>query len=149
MLSRNHPIALGISEFSLVQSQRSSFDIELQEVILHIMSHRPFERFCEMIDGLSSKAVLKAAAMERRMLEEDGALGRTPSSEDTDSILAFCMFLEGAARGAWVMPPSIPMEHWAFYEKTVERLAAAGELPYVAKEDFEAANHDVFFRSMA
>jgi hypothetical protein len=102
-----------------------------------------------MVDGLPPKAVLKVAALEQRMLDEDLAQGRTLPSDDTDLILRFCKFLEGAIHGALVMPQSIPMEHWAFYEKTVERLAAAGELPGEAKEGFEAANHDVFFRIMA
>ena len=43
----------------------------------------------------------------------------------------------------------MPMEHWTFYGKTVERLVAAGKLPREVQEDFEAANHDVVFRIMA
>ena len=102
-----------------------------------------------MIDGLPPKAVLKAVAIERFMLEEDLAQGRTLPSDDTASILTFCRFLEGAVHGRLVLPRTMPMGHWTFYIMIVERLVAAGELPREAKEDFEAANHDVFSRIMA
>ena len=36
-----------------------------------------------------------------------------------------------------------------FYIKIVEQLVAARELPREAKEEFEAANHDVFSRILA
>jgi hypothetical protein len=107
--------------------------------ILRIMSHRHFELFCEIIDGLPPKAVLKAVAMEQHMLDEDLALGRTPPSDDTASVLRFCRFLEGAAHGALLMPRNVPMKHWAFYAKTVERLVAAGELPCEVQQDFKPA----------
>jgi len=113
------------------------------------MSRYPFEMFCEMIGGLPPKAVLKAVAIERFMLEEDLAQGRTLPSDDTASILTFCRFLADPAHGGLTLPRTMPMEHWVFYGKTVERLVAAGELPREAQEDFEAANHDVDSRIMA
>jgi hypothetical protein len=112
------------------------------------MNDRPFETFCEMIDSLPPKAVLEAAARERRMLEEDLSSGRTPPNGDTASILDFCRFLEGAVRGSFVLPDTMLMEHWAFYGKTVRRLAGAEELPRKLKEDIEAAFRDVFCRIM-
>jgi len=96
-----------------------------------------------MIDRLSPKAVLKAAAMERLKLDEDLAQGRTLPSEDTDSILTFCRFLVGAVHGGLIWPRARPMEHWTFYVKTVGRLVAAEELPRDVKEGIEAAFHDV------
>ncbi len=96
-----------------------------------------------MIDSLPPKAVLKAAARERLMLEEDLAQGRTLPSEDTDSILTFCRFLAGAVVGSMVWPRTMPMEHWTFYVQTVGRLVAAEELPRKVKDDMEAAFHDV------
>ena len=113
------------------------------------MGHRLFETFCEMVDRLPPKAVLKAAARERLMLDEDLAFGRIVSSEDTALILNFCRFLEGVALHGLVLPRTMPMEHWTFYRRTVERLVAAGELPHQVQEEFEAVNHDVFFRIMA
>lgn len=92
-----------------------------------------------MIDGLPSKAVPKVAALERRMLEEDLALGRTFPNKDTSLILGFCKFVEAVVHGRLVLPSVMPMDQWAFYGKTVERLAAAGELPRGKNEDFEAA----------
>ena len=113
------------------------------------MNHRPFEVFCEMIDGLPPEEVLKAAAEEKRMLNEDIASGRTVPSDDTSDIRSFCRFLEAAFHGRFVLNRSMPMEHWTFYGRTVERLVAAGQLPHKAKEDLEAANEAAFFRIMA
>ncbi len=92
-----------------------------------------------MIDGLPPKAVLKAVALERRMLEEDLALGRTFANKDAPLILSFCKFLESVVHGRLVLPSVLPVEHWAFYGKTVERLATAGELRSGKLENFEAA----------
>ncbi len=91
-----------------------------------------------MIDGLPPKAVLKAVALERRMLEEELAFGRTFPKKDASSILSFCKFLESVVDGRLILPSALPMDHWAFYGKTVERLAAAGELPPRKLENFEA-----------
>lgn len=104
----------------------------------------PFETFCEMIDGLPPKAVLQAVAVERFMLEEDLAQGRTLPNDDTGSILSFCRFLEDAAHDELVLPSTMSMEHWVFYGKTVERLVAVGELPHEVQDGFETAFHDVF-----
>jgi hypothetical protein len=82
------------------------------------------------------------------MREEDLSSGRTPPNGDTASILDFCRFLEGAVRGSFVLPDTMLMEHWAFYGKTVRRLAGAEELPRKLKEDIEAAFRDVFCRIM-
>lgn len=111
-----------------------------------IMSHRLFETFCEMIDNLPPKAVLKAVAIERFMLEEDLAQGRTVPSDETASILMFCRFLGDAAHGWLALSRNIPSGHWTFYRRTVERLIAAGELPREVKDDFEAANRGVISR---
>lgn len=73
------------------------------------------------------------------MLEEDLALGRTFPNKDTSLILGFCKFVEAVVHGRLVLPSAMPMEHWAFYGKTLERLTAAGELPLWKMEDFEAA----------
>jgi hypothetical protein len=100
---------------------------------------RPFETFREMVEGLPSKAVLKAVALERRMLEEDLALGRIFPSKETSSILDFCSFLDAVVRGRLVLPSALPMEHWEFDGKTMERLATAGEFPGRKTTDFEAA----------
>jgi hypothetical protein len=105
--------------------------------------------FCEMIDGLPPETVLKATAKERHMLNEDLASGRTVPSENTTLIRTFSRFLESATHGRLVLPRTMPMSHWIFYERTVERLVVAGELPHKAKEDFEAANNAAFFRILA
>ena len=112
------------------------------------MSSHPFETFCEMIESLPPKAVLRAVAIERFMLEEDLAVGRTSPDDETGLILSFCRFLEEAARGELIVPRTMPPGHWTFYGKIVEQLAAAGELPRKVKEDFETEFHSAFSRIM-
>jgi hypothetical protein len=110
------------------------------------MSSHPFETFCEMIESLPPRAVLRAVAIERFMLEEDLAMGRTSPNDETGLILTFCRFLEDAAHGELAVPRIMPPRHWTFYGKIVEQLAAAGELPRKVREDFETAFHNAFSR---
>jgi hypothetical protein len=90
-----------------------------------------------MIEKVPTKAVIRAAETERRMLEEDLGKQRISPNEETTSVMAFCNFLEAAAHGGQVSGAGLPVEHCAFYRKTVHRLVEAGELPFEAKESFE------------
>jgi len=112
------------------------------------MNGSEFETFCAMIGSLPPKAVMKAVERERRMLKEDLSSGRTLPDDDTASILNFCTFLEGAVFGSLVLPDNMPMEHWSFYVKTVQRLVGAEELPRKLKDEVEAAFYGVFCRIM-
>jgi hypothetical protein len=96
-----------------------------------------FESFCEMMDTLPAAAVKKAAAVERRVLEEDTAMGREESVCETASILAFCRFLESAGDDNAAFPPNMPLEHWSHYTRIVLKLVQAGELSPAAKDHFE------------
>ncbi len=89
---------------------------------------RLFDSFANMIEDLPVKAILRAADAERRMVEDDLARQRISPNEDTDSVLAFCQFLEAAERGAHFPLPALPMEHCAFYRKIVQKLVDVGEL---------------------
>ena len=94
-----------------------------------------------MIDSVPAKGVLRAVELEGQMVQNDLALKRTLPRGDECSILAFYNFLKSAAGGVDVAPSTLPIQHIVFYKKTLERLIAAGELPFEAKEQF----HETFF----
>ena len=64
---------------------------------------------------------------------------QTLSRENTHSILIFGNFLKSVASGIGVTSSTVPLQNMIFYKQTVERLIAAGELPYEAKEQFHEA----------
>ena len=103
------------------------------------MNSRRFELFKDMIQGVPAKGVLRASELEQWMIKDDLANQRDVALEDTLSILCFCRFLERTKAGEPVHCGGVPEEHLSFYRATVERLIDAGELPYVAKEQFDEA----------
>ncbi len=131
---------------TIFQPKEQALDIELQRVTVRVMGHRLFETFYEMVDSLPPKAVMKAVAIERFMLEEDLAQGRIVPSDETTSILTFCRFLGESSHGWLALSRNIRTGHWTFYRRTVERLIAAGELPHEVRDDFEAANRGAISR---
>ena len=88
-----------------------------------------FESFCDMLETIPAKAILRATDAERKMVEEDLEKKRTESDEYVTSILSFCNFLMLAVRGQYAVMSSLPFEHRVFYSKIVQRLIDAGELP--------------------
>ncbi|HWD92034.1 MAG TPA: hypothetical protein VG938_06765 [Verrucomicrobiae bacterium] len=88
-----------------------------------------FESFCEMLEGIPIKAVLRAADAERRMVEDDLKKKRAEPDEGVRSVLGFCNFLTLAVRGIYASLASLPSEHRAFYARIVQQLVDAGELP--------------------
>ena len=100
-----------------------------------------FESFCEMLESIPVKAVLRAADAERKMVEDDLEKKRTEPDENVNSVLGFCNFLMLAVSGIYAVVPKFPSEHRAFYSKMVQRLVDAGELPA------EIRNHldEIFF----
>ncbi|HXT11607.1 MAG TPA: hypothetical protein VN873_08585 [Candidatus Angelobacter sp.] len=97
-----------------------------------------FESFCELLESIPIKAVLRAADAERRMVEDDLEKKRTEPDEYVRSVLSFCNFLALAVRGITTRIPKLPFEHRAFYDKIIQRLVDAGELPPEIKGCFEA-----------
>jgi hypothetical protein len=95
-----------------------------------------FESFCEMLEGIPIKAVIRAADAERRMVEEDLKKKRADPDECVVSVLGFCNFLTLAVRGIYASLASLPAEHRAFYARIVQQLADAGELPAEIKGHF-------------
>lgn len=109
------------------------------------MNSRLFESFCEMLESIPSKAVLRAVDAERRMVEDDLEKHRTERDEYVISVLSFCNFLIRAVTGGYVSLPAFPVEHCAFYRKIVHRLVDAGELTPQIMTQFDR----IFFRSLS
>ena len=96
-----------------------------------------FESFCELLESIPIKAVVRAADAERKMVEEDLRNKRTEPDEYVVSVLGFCNFLTLAVRGNHPSVPGIPYEHRVFYASIVRRLVDAGELSPEFKGEFE------------
>ena len=88
-----------------------------------------FESFCEMLESIPIKAVLRAVEAERKMVEDDLDKKRTERDEYVSSVLGFCNFLMLAVCGVYDSIVALPAEHRAFYGKIIRRLVDAGELP--------------------
>lgn len=102
-----------------------------------VMNVGLFECFCEMLDSIPAKAVLRAVDAERRMVEDDLEKKRTERDEYVNSVLAFCNFLTQAVRGLQANIPKWPFEHCVVYRTVLERLVDAGELPSEIINNFE------------
>jgi hypothetical protein len=94
-----------------------------------VMNWGLFEKFCEMLESIPTKAVLRAVEAERKMVEDDLAKKRTERDEEVASVLGFCNFLMLAMYGMNGSIASLPEEHRAFYSKILHQLLDAGELP--------------------
>ena len=108
-----------------------------------------FETFCEMLESIPIKAVVRAADAERRMVEEDLEKKRAEPDEYVISVLGFCNFLVLAVRGIYASVPALPVAHCAFYRKIVERLVAAGELPFETMARFERIFSSALYKALA
>ena len=89
-----------------------------------------FESFCELLESIPIKAVLRAVDAERKMVENDLVTKRTEMDEYVASILGFCNFLTLAVSGIYACAPALPFEHCAFYRRIIQELVDAGELPF-------------------
>jgi len=96
-----------------------------------------FESFCEMLESIPIKAVLRAVDAERKMVEDDLDKKRTERDEYVSSVLGFCNFLMLAVCGVYDSITRLPAEHHAIYSKIVQRLVDAGELPSDIMKHFE------------
>ena len=106
-----------------------------------------FESFREMIDKIDAKGVLTAAELERQMLLNDFAKKRTMPLKEAQSVLAFCNFLKNVTSDVHTVISVLPIQHLAFYRKTVERLVEAGKLPFEAKEVFDETFSSAFLKA--
>ena len=101
-----------------------------------VMNWGLFESFCEMLESVPTKAVLRAVEAERRMVEADLEHKRTERDPYVISVLSFCNFLTLAVCGVYASMAALPVEHRVFYGKVVQRLVEAGELPLESSEHF-------------
>jgi len=97
-----------------------------------------FESFCEMLESIPTKAVLRAVEAERKMVEDDLEHKRTERDPYVISVLSFCNFLTLAVCGVHASMAALPVEHRMFYGKVVQRLVDAGELPSESTEHFNS-----------
>jgi hypothetical protein len=107
------------------------------------MGYRLFNVFSEVVDHTPASAVLAITDGERDILEQEWTAQDGPADQDIESILAFCNFLSTEAAGT-TYPTinnsmAVPIDHFAFYRNTVERLADAWVLPVDAKQRFDLA----------
>ena len=98
-----------------------------------------FESFCEMLESIPTKAVLRAAEAERKMVEDDLEHKRTERDPYVISVLSFCNFLTFAVCGVYASMADLPVEHRKIYGKVVQRLVEAGELPHGSTEHFNSS----------
>ncbi|HXS68242.1 MAG TPA: hypothetical protein VN761_05330 [Candidatus Polarisedimenticolia bacterium] len=96
-----------------------------------------FESFCELLENIPIKAVVRAADAERKMVEDDLRNKRTEPDENVTSVLGFCNFLTLAVHGSHPSLPGFPYEHRVFYASVVRRLVDAGVLSPEFKGEFE------------
>jgi hypothetical protein len=106
-----------------------------------------YERFQDTIEDIPAKGVLRVVKLQCHMLQNDLARKHTLPLNDVRSIFAFYNFLKCAADGIRIPPVILPMQHISFYRKTVERLIAAEQLPFAAKDQFEEVFHSGFAKA--
>ena len=97
-----------------------------------------FDSFSKMIEEIPAEGIIPAVELERRTLAEDLAHSRTVAIKEVRSILSFCRFIEAAQSGITLPPTVLPATETAFYRRTTHRLIEAGELPFDARERFDA-----------
>jgi len=102
------------------------------------MNNNLFESFSKKIEAIPADGIIPAVELERRILADDLAHSRTVAIKEVRSILSFCRFIEAAQSGITLSPTVLPATETAFYRRTMERLVEAGELPFGAKEKFDA-----------
>ena len=102
-----------------------------------------------MLESIPIKAVLRAVAAERKMVEDDLDKKRTEPDKYVCSVLGFCNFLMLGVCGVYESVALVPREHRAFYGKIVQRLVDAGELPPEITGHFERIFSPAFDSSAA
>ncbi len=102
------------------------------------MSSRLYETFCDLLESLPVKAIVRAADAERRMVQNDLRMRRISLDDYCVSVLEFCNFVVDSARGWKFSQPLWPAEHSEFYRGVVRRLVEAGELPAEVLERLES-----------
>jgi hypothetical protein len=104
-----------------------------------------FARFTRALTDLPVEAVIRALDLECKMLDDDLAHERLPSSEDAASILCFGQFVRMAkVDAAMRRVKPLPPDHVEPYKETIVRLVQADELPASAMQRFDHTFQSVF-----
>jgi len=102
------------------------------------MDYRLFNRFADMIDMMPPRGIIKCLELQCRMIEDDFTNQRDIPMKAAISIRNFYQIIQAAGNRQKTPPVAdLPIEHVAFYKKTVHRLIQAGELPSGAVESFQ------------
>jgi hypothetical protein len=108
-----------------------------------------FATFAKIIDSFPAGEILKAIELEHLMLEENLLYKRVVETEDTDSILFFCQFVNAVVDEDNILFVELPVAHVTFYRKTLRRLIDAGELGADAMKKFDLTFSSEFARAFA
>lgn len=101
------------------------------------MNKHLFESFSKMIDAMPSKGIIPALELECGILAEELAHRRAPHTEEAHSLLSYFRFIKAVQAGDRMSPTVLSAAGTAFFRKTTQRLAAAGELPGDARQQFD------------
>ena len=110
------------------------------------MNSRLFSSFSKMIEDIPPNGIMRAARLQRRMVEDDLAQKRAMSMGEAHSVLNFCRFLEAAREGVQIASVIIPLDHLTFYRRILVKLVSAGELREESAEQFDATFSIHFFQ---
>lgn len=95
-----------------------------------------FETFAKVTESFPVNGLLLMAELQEEMIENDLSQKRILPTEEAISVVNFCRFLKAVAHGSGIFPTTLPVQHLAFYRRTVKRLMDAGELPFNAGKQF-------------
>ncbi len=98
-----------------------------------------FDCFSDMIANIPTNSIIRVLTEESYMLGVDLAKQRPLLPTDVGSILIFSQFVGagGKCPHSYFAGIRLPAEHVAFYQKTIDRLLLAGELPHYSAAEFE------------
>jgi hypothetical protein len=113
--------------------------MEAKVACLDTIQPRLFDSFAEMIANIPAQSIKRVIAQESFMLGLDLARQRPLLPAEVGSILVFAHFIGagGKCPHSVLVSIDLPPAHVDFFRRTVVRLIDAGELPNVAREEFE------------
>ena len=125
-----------IEQLQAEMEERKRMEAEVE--CLNLFKPGLFDCFAAMIKEIPATAIARTLARESYMLEVDLACQRPISTSEAGSILTFAHFVGTCGQGKSTLAAvTLPPTQVAFYQRTVERLIQAGELPPAARSEFE------------
>jgi hypothetical protein len=96
-----------------------------------------FEAFVGRLEVMATPKLLEAIKAQHETLENDILYKRVAETTETDSVLSFCQFIDSALNSGSFFPIKLPVNHLAFYLRTVRRLVETGALPGATLKQFD------------